>query len=153
MVKKEQKNTYHALIMILFILIFLTMGAIGYMFYQVSNGYAGNEENPLTTLLQGEKEERLFPLEEFTFQLSDGRYAKLSMSIGYMSSREKDQEEYKNGEPILRDMINMELMKMTSHNLEVKQLDATKKLLIERLKPLVVKSEVSNVYIEELVVQ
>lgn len=153
MAKKETKNSYQTLIVILFILIFLTIGAIWYMFYQMNAGNAGNGENPIANIFEREKEERLYPLEEFTLQLADGRYAKLAMSIGYMSSSEKDEEEFKNGEPILRDVINVELMKMTSDKLEVKQLDSTKKVLIEQLKPLIAKSEVSNVYIEELVVQ
>lgn len=151
MAKKETPKSYRTLNMILFILIFLTLGAIWYMI--ANSGNPGNRENPITTFLEGQKEERLFPLEEFTLQLADGRYAQMSVSIGYMSSSDKDEEEYKNGEPILRDMINMELMNMTSKNLEVKQIDATKKVLIKKLKPLIAKSEVSNIYIEGLVVQ
>jgi flagellar basal body-associated protein FliL len=155
LVKTEtaKKETSSGLIKFMFVLLTLLIVVVGYLTYSIftSDAMAKNGGESIGSIFHKEEKAVLFPLDEFTVKLSDGSFAKLSMNLGFVGKEEKVKEL----KPILRDKIIFEMMKLSPDQLNVKHIEGTKGILIEKLNPIMEeeKAEVKNIYIDNLMVQ
>lgn len=153
-IKKEHtetpKESSKLLKILLFLLTALTI-VVSYLVYQIftSEAISQAHRQDILSIFHKKEKEKLFALDEFTIKLADGSYAQLSMNVGYVG----DEEEIQQQKPILRDKIIFEMMKLSREQLQVQQIDKTKSLLIEKLKPILQKSEIQHIYIDNLVLQ
>lgn len=149
--KEVSKQASNGLIKtMLFFLTLLTI-VVGYLTYQVftSDAMAKTSQQTMTSLFHSTEKEKLFALGEFTVKLSDGSYAQLSMSVGYIG----DEKELPEIKPVVRDKVIFSLMKFDRTNLNVQHIEGTKGILIEQLNPLLKKSEIKHIYIDNLTLQ
>jgi flagellar basal body-associated protein FliL len=153
-IKKENtetpKESSKLLKIVLFILITLTI-VVSCLAYQIFTSEAMSQANrqAILSIFHKKEKEKLFALDEFTIKLADGSYVQLSMNVGYVG----DEEEIKQQKPVLRDKIIFEMMKLDSKHLHVQQIDKTKALLTEKLKPILHEAEIQNIYMDNLVLQ
>lgn len=149
--KNETNQSPNTLLKSMVIMLTLLTVVVGFLVYYLftTESSGKNSQQSFGSLFQKSEEEKLFSLEEFSIMLSDGHYAKLSMSIGY----EGKEEELKEIKPVLRDKIIFELMKLDETNLDVQHIEATKSILVKETNPVLKKGKIQHIYIDNLMVQ
>jgi flagellar basal body-associated protein FliL len=150
--KKTTSEPSSRLMKVMYTLLICTALAFGYLFYLILND-KGVESVNLSTILSPPEEEQLFSLDDFMLQMADGKYVKLSISMGYVKTARKHEEELAEVKPILRDKVIFELMQLDSNHLGVQEIKKTKEILVEQLKPILKKSDIQSIYIDNLIVQ
>lgn len=155
--EKAKGNKLTKIIIIVLAVVVIGMGAfIAYNFFFKKNAASNNTEKTTVTATAKQirlADEKTLGLDEFVVNLADaGRYLKVKIFLGYETNK-KLEEEFTTKTPQIRDIVLEVLRSKTSKNFDNKGIDNLKKELIDKINEILINGQLTNIYINDLLIQ
>lgn len=143
-VKGKGSNKLIVILLIFTLLIVFSIAGIFGYFFIFNKG---------TTQAKKTVEEKIFQLDEFVTNLADESttYVKLTIVLGYEGK--KLEKELPTKVASIRDTINATLWSKTSIDFSGKGTETVKKELLEAINTKLEKGKISNIYLNEIIIQ
>lgn len=143
-VKGKGSNKLIVILLIFTLLIVFSIAGIFGYFFIFNKG---------TTQAKKTVEEKIFQLDEFVTNLADESttYVKLTIVLGYEGK--KLEKELPTKVAAIRDTINATLWSKTSIDFSGKGTETVKKELLEAINTKLEKGKISNIYLNEIIIQ
>lgn len=148
--KDKEKGSNRLIVILLIFTLLIVFSIAGLFSYFVLFKNPGTQN---VTSSQKSVEETTYQLDEFVTNLADERttYIKLTIVLGYVG-KELDKE-LPTKVAVIRDTVNTLLWSKTSIDFSGKGTEAVKKELLEAINSKLETGKISNIYLNEIIIQ
>jgi flagellar basal body-associated protein FliL len=146
--KQKKGNASKIVIIVLLILVIIGGATFGAMYY-FNKTKAATASKPKVVI------EQTYPLDEIVTNLLDDsgkKYVKVNIYIGYEVNKKLTAELDEN-KTIIRDAVITSIRAKKTTDFSVMGLDAIKEELIKSINPILTKGKITNIYLNDILVQ